>query len=330
MKPVKHIYFEYISGRIREQCKGRKLLLLGTNTVFEEILLKSQGLKCSLYATMMPKKVGPDRVLLTTISRLPEEYYVVIPEVPKSKAITDALEQAGCREYDDYLFTARETVVIPPHIRDYQDFYGNRIHNGGFTVKLSPTSFNCELTVDGPCYVHQESVIQFSDNGGGRMHIGKKCHFMESKFSIYDNGVLNIGDHTTIGERSRLNVVHNCRIDLEPDCMLSFDVLIYCGDGHAIFDRTTGRKTNFFEEPDNPRAGIRLGKHTWVCAGSKILNPADIGRSCIIGAGSVFMGTLPENCIAAGCPAKKIRENIGWTRDMFETDIAKCDPEFDD
>jgi acetyltransferase-like isoleucine patch superfamily enzyme len=37
-----------------------------------------------------------------------------------------------------------------------------------------------------------------------------------------------------------------------------------------------------------------------------VLSGADIGRGCIIGAGSVVRGTIPDHAIAVGVPARVI------------------------
>jgi serine acetyltransferase len=48
-----------------------------------------------------------------------------------------------------------------------------------------------------------------------------------------------------------------------------------------------------------------------------ILPGAMIGRNVVIAAGSVVRGTVPDNCVVAGVPAKVVRqhvEGIGWSR----------------
>lgn len=44
--------------------------------------------------------------------------------------------------------------------------------------------------------------------------------------------------------------------------------------------------------------------------GASILGPIQIGNNCTIGAGSVVIHDVPDNCVVAGIPAKIIRENV--------------------
>ncbi|OGT51115.1 MAG: hypothetical protein A3E84_04705 [Gammaproteobacteria bacterium RIFCSPHIGHO2_12_FULL_42_13] len=45
-----------------------------------------------------------------------------------------------------------------------------------------------------------------------------------------------------------------------------------------------------------------------------ILKGVTIGNGSIVAANSVVTKSIPENCIAAGNPAKVIRTNIHWER----------------
>jgi len=51
---------------------------------------------------------------------------------------------------------------------------------------------------------------------------------------------------------------------------------------------------------------VRIGDKSWIGNCAVVL--ADVGRNCVIGAGSVVVKPIPDNCVAAGNPAKVIRE----------------------
>ena len=53
---------------------------------------------------------------------------------------------------------------------------------------------------------------------------------------------------------------------------------------------------------------ITLGKNVWLGGGCTILSGVTIGDNSIIGAGSVVTKDIPANVIAAGNPARVIRE----------------------
>jgi len=54
-------------------------------------------------------------------------------------------------------------------------------------------------------------------------------------------------------------------------------------------------------------AGIEIGDHVWIGLRCCILKGVRIGRGSIVAAGSVVVRDLPENCLAAGVPARVVR-----------------------
>ena len=54
-------------------------------------------------------------------------------------------------------------------------------------------------------------------------------------------------------------------------------------------------------------AGIEIGEHVWIGMHCCILKGVRIGRGSIVAAGSVVTRDLPENCLAAGVPARVVR-----------------------
>lgn len=53
---------------------------------------------------------------------------------------------------------------------------------------------------------------------------------------------------------------------------------------------------------------ITIKKNTWICSGAIISGGVTVGENCIIAAGAVVTTDIPDNCIAAGVPAKVLRE----------------------
>lgn len=51
---------------------------------------------------------------------------------------------------------------------------------------------------------------------------------------------------------------------------------------------------------------VSIGRNVWFGMNVTCLKGTDIGDNCIIGYGSVVMGKIPSNSVAAGCPAKVI------------------------
>ena len=53
---------------------------------------------------------------------------------------------------------------------------------------------------------------------------------------------------------------------------------------------------------------VTIGSDVWIGGGSIICPGIKIGDNVVIGAGSVVTKDIPSNCVAAGNPAKKIKE----------------------
>ena len=54
----------------------------------------------------------------------------------------------------------------------------------------------------------------------------------------------------------------------------------------------------------------RVGKNCFIGGRSLIMPGVEIGDNCVIGSGSIVTKSIPPRCIAAGNPARVLRENI--------------------
>lgn len=91
------------------------------------------------------------------------------------------------------------------------------------------------------------------------------------------------------------------------DCMVSWQVVVRNYDSHAIFDI---RRMEIINNWGN----VQIGPHCWIGQGAYIAAGVTIGAGSIIGAKSVVTSDVPSLCVAAGVPARIIREGVSWHR----------------
>jgi acetyltransferase-like isoleucine patch superfamily enzyme len=90
-------------------------------------------------------------------------------------------------------------------------------------------------------------------------------------------------------------------VTLEDDVLLGSHVSVINGGGQHGIDRLD---IPIREQPGSfPR--VTIGRDTWIGDRSVVL--ADVGRHCVVGAGSVVSRPLPDYAIATGVPARVIR-----------------------
>ena len=85
-------------------------------------------------------------------------------------------------------------------------------------------------------------------------------------------------------------------VTLEDDVLLSSHVSIINGGGQHGIDRL---EVPIREQPGTlPR--VTIGRDSWI--GDRSVVMADVGRHCVIGAGSVVTKPIPDYAIALGVP----------------------------
>ena len=102
----------------------------------------------------------------------------------------------------------------------------------------------------------------------------------------------------------------NSIIRIGKDFMLSNNIIIRTSDSHSIIDNNTRQRIN-------PAQNIDIGDHVWIGAWARILKGAIIGNNSVIATGSIVTSKIGSNCIAAGIPAKVVKENVDWDREKL-------------
>lgn len=120
---------------------------------------------------------------------------------------------------------------------------------------------------------------------------------------------LQIGDRCSIGRDSV--ITSRVGVDVGDDVITGPGVYI-TDHNHAYANPSVPIRRQWVEDE-----AVRIGAGSWIGAGAAVLPGADIGVNCVIGAGAVVIGAIPDRSVAAGIPARIIRT---WDADRNEWD----------
>ncbi|MBS3809258.1 MAG: acyltransferase [Desulfobacterales bacterium] len=112
-----------------------------------------------------------------------------------------------------------------------------------------------------------------------------------------DMGRISIGDYCLICPGVRISSA--AEIAIKDSCMIASNAFITDTDWHGTYDR--------IKSLGNPEP-VYLLENAWIGDGATVCKGVTIGENSIIGAGSVVVKDVPANVIAAGNPARVMRE----------------------
>lgn len=136
--------------------------------------------------------------------------------------------------------------------------------------------------------------------GYGRLEIGRWVHIGDGNAIRCHEGSLRIGDKVVFG---RQNVV-NGYLDIEIGAATLIADWVYICD----FDHVTTELDMPIKDQGIVKAPVRIGPDTWICTKVTVTKGTRVGRGCVLGAHAVIKGDVPDYAIAAGIPAKVVKD----------------------
>jgi acetyltransferase-like isoleucine patch superfamily enzyme len=138
-----------------------------------------------------------------------------------------------------------------------------------------------------------------------------------------DSGRLEVGEGTLLEPGCWLTLAPQAQIRIGQGCFLNRGTMlaalerIEIGD-HVMFANNcfVGDSDHRYDDPDVPvtwqgfvaRGPVKIGSNCWFGVNCVVTGGVEIGERCVVGANSVVTQDLPPGVIAAGSPAKVLKE----------------------
>ena len=181
-----------------------------------------------------------------------------------------------------------------------------------FNFGFIPTRY-CSVTVDKSAQMELKKTLilgwtQFKKSRlETRLYLCKNASFFVnghfniysgSDIRVYPNGVLTLQEGFC---NNGVQITCGKKITIGKNCVIAREVIIRDYDAHRLL------------QPEYEIAKeIKIGDHVWIGNRAIILKGVTIGDGAVIAAGAIVTKDVPERCLAAGVPAKVIRENVEW------------------
>lgn len=321
--------FKPTADIIKRHYNGREVILYGLSedpAPLKELLERYYGIKINITVTGNKNNAKDGILHLDELRGKSSQYYIVAPFLRQNKKIRNWLSSLGYSEFEDYVFSHHDEIVLNPGSEDYHDEYGNHVHCKNCKVVLKPFVGNTIINVENSASFDMGCTITIW-NSNAEVSVGENCSFASGiKIRLRNDSKFIVGNNTTFGYNGNIAVTPGNEIRIGEDCMFSWNIELCSGDGHTIFD-VEKRERTIYPIPGTAENTIEIQDHVWVGMRTIILNNTVIGRSSIVGAGATVKGKFPNNCVLAGNPARIVKKNVTWSRGNLDTDIEECGEE---
>ncbi len=190
---------------------------------------------------------------------------------------------------------------------------GNRFVCKGIMTRCSVKVFGGgnELIINKGVRLNNVKIVISGHNNRLVLHEGVRFH-ESGRIRIEDeNNLIEIGERTNFVDC--FFAVSDCdsKVVIGTDCMFSAKIIIRNSDTHSILNDKNIRI--------NPARDVFIGDRVWVAYGATILKGTLIEDDSIVGTETVVAGThIPKASVAAGNPAKVMKDGVHWCRERLK------------
>jgi acetyltransferase-like isoleucine patch superfamily enzyme len=138
-----------------------------------------------------------------------------------------------------------------------------------------------------------------------------------------DQGRLRVGEGTLLEPGCWITMSREASIDIGKGCFLNRGVMLAANERIEIGDHVmfangcfVGDADHAYQDPEVPitwqgfvsRGPVKIGSNCWFGVNCVVTGGVEIGDRAVIGANSVVNRDIPAGTIAAGVPARVVRE----------------------
>jgi acetyltransferase-like isoleucine patch superfamily enzyme len=204
--------------------------------------------------------------------------------------------------------------------------------------KIKSTYYSCYIDEGNGKFIIQDSSINIKINKGKgskliingdvmiTSHIGGNA---PAVINLGINSILEIGGDFIIGNGVKLAVNDEAFLsfggkDIESGSGITADSIIMCHKKIKIGKDFLCAWGVFITDSDwhsigsqNHQSDVIIGNHVWIANNSSVLKGSIIGDNSIIASQSkVINKSYPPNSMLAGSPAKVVKSDVTWCRDI--------------
>jgi acetyltransferase-like isoleucine patch superfamily enzyme len=162
------------------------------------------------------------------------------------------------------------------------------INNGFFALGVTSEEF---FPSEKPCRLSMDQNSHLTINGPVNLAKGVAV-------------ILRRNAEVTLGRNLRVNcdstIIAEKNVKIGDDSMVSWNVEIVDTDFHRAHQDAV------------VSAPIEIGNHVFIGKRTMVLKGVKIGDGAVIAAGSIVTREVPPHCLAAGVPARVIKEDVNW------------------
>jgi len=158
------------------------------------------------------------------------------------------------------------------------------------------------ITIGEHSFIDDYAVLDAKGGNDQGISVGKNVFIGRNTTISCKGGAIAIDDYANIS--SNCSLLSETKIIIGRYTFLAGHCYLVAGGNHS-FDRTD---VPIMLQPSLTKGGIHIEEDCWLGASVIVLDGVSLGQGCVVGAGAVVTKTLTPYSVAAGIPAKKIRD----------------------